>query len=179
MKSLTKFTALDILNDRGFKPISTLNYCTPSGINYYVGFRGDVVAIVAIIEDESNCVIDKNELREMAGSTKIMGINEVILYTNYGLELHSKYENAATVGMAQIIKITSDGYNAKKDLTNLSSSDLFYDNIYPELSREFLFGNKYEVFAQQVQSKFILTPKQWEEVLQQWEQKESILTNDL
>ena len=111
MQKDVKFTPIDILKDRGFKPFSDLNFCTESGVNYYVGYRDEVAAIVAIIEDESIYMIDKQELRSMAKDAKIKGIEKTILYTNYGLELHSKYDKPESVGLSQIIKINSEGYN--------------------------------------------------------------------
>ena len=84
---------------------SKLNYCTESGVEYYIGQSSDKAVILAFIHDESIYFIDKNELREMALTAKVKGINHVTLYTNYGLELHSKYETPFTVGMNVIEKI--------------------------------------------------------------------------
>lgn len=64
-----------------------------------------------------------------------------------------------------------------KDLTKVSKKNVFYSHIYKdkELAHEFLFGADYECFARLVQTRFKLTPKQWQEVLAEWEQKEEIL----
>lgn len=65
-----------------------------------------------------------------------------------------------------------------KEKVNLSAvyiSKVFYDYIYPVYAKEFLFMNNYEQFASMVQLSFILTEKQWEVVLSEWELKETIL----
>ena len=48
--------------------------------------------------------------------------------------------------------------------------------IYPVYAKDFLLMNNYEQFADLVQLTFILTPEQWQEVLQEWVYKETILT---
>lgn len=64
----------------------------------------------------------------------------------------------------------------KVNLSAVRPSKVFYDYIYPVLARSFLFGNNYQIFAELVQESFILTPEQWEAVLQEWELKETILS---
>lgn len=98
---------LEILKGNGFTPNSDLNYCTDNGIEYYIGWKKDKALIVAMIHDESIYFITKEELREMSLTAKTKGINHVTLLTNYGLELHSKYETPETVGLSQIIKVTA------------------------------------------------------------------------
>ena len=44
-----------------------------------------------------------------------------------------------------------------------------YDWLYPIYAREFLFSENYESFAKKVQEDFILTEKQWEYLLVDWE----------
>ena len=56
-----------------------------------------------------------------------------------------------------------------------SLEDIFYKIIYPIYPKEFLFGNSYENFAFLISANFILNPRQWEYILEHWEQKESIL----
>jgi len=63
----------------------------------------------------------------------------------------------------------------KIDLKNFNETKIFGDFIYPIFAKEFLFGDSYEDFATIVSSKFILTPKQWESVLIEWELKEKML----
>lgn len=50
--------------------------------------------------------------------------------------------------------------------------DLF---IFPLYSKEFLLGSNYETFAEMVSEEFILSSEQWEYILDEWENKESIL----
>ncbi len=104
-------TPLEILTDRGFKPVSDLNYCLANGIEYYVGQTKDSAAIVALMYCEDLYFIDKIDLRIMAETAKTYGINKVILYTNYGMEIHSKYEKPEIVGLNKIIKINKEGFN--------------------------------------------------------------------
>jgi hypothetical protein len=67
----------------------------------------------------------------------------------------------------------------KIDLKNIHPSKVVYGYVYPVFAREFLFMNNYEQFANNVvSSHFILTPEQWEAVLQEWELKEKILTTN-
>lgn len=107
-------TELEILQDRGFNPVSDLNYCLSNGIEYFVGYNEKRGAIVALIPpDESIFFIDKQSLREMAETAKIKGIKELYLYTNYGIELSSKFEKPECVGFTVIKKIGRDGYNFK------------------------------------------------------------------
>lgn len=99
--------ALLILVDKGYKPISDLNFCTESGVEYYIGNKGNEAAISAIIHNEKLCVISKDELREMSLTAKTKGIDKVVLFTNYGVEIHSRYESAKSVGMDKITKLVS------------------------------------------------------------------------
>lgn len=100
--------ALQLLKDTGFKPVSNLNYCTQNGIEYFIGYRKKEAAITAIIHDESIYFITKDELREMAETAKVKGIEKLHLFTNYGLELHSQYDNPAVVGFTSIKKIVKE-----------------------------------------------------------------------
>jgi len=43
----------------------------------------------------------------MSLTAKVKGINEVVLYTNYGIELHSKYEKPEDIGFDRIVKVGS------------------------------------------------------------------------
>lgn len=63
----------------------------------------------------------------------------------------------------------------KQDLTTFTQP-IFYPLIYPILSQEFLAGESYSKFADLVYDRFKLTEKQWTEVLQEWENKEEILS---
>lgn len=82
----------------------SLPYCTENGINYYIDFLGKEAVVTANIEDENVFVLTKEDLRNMSLTARIKGIETVVLHTNYGLELHSKYENAKTVGFNLIYK---------------------------------------------------------------------------
>lgn len=97
--------SLQILKDNGFTPISDLNYCSHNGVEYYIGHNENKAAIVALIHSEDIYFINKNELREMSYTAKIAGIESVELFTNYGIELHSKYEKPSIVGFSKIHKI--------------------------------------------------------------------------
>jgi len=99
--------ALRILLNNGFTPFSDLNYCTDNGINYYIGWKGNEAAVCAIIEDDSLYLIEKVYMREMVDNAKVKGIESVCLFTNYGLELHSKHEKPQTVGFSKITKLTT------------------------------------------------------------------------
>lgn len=111
MKQETKISEIDILKAKGFKPFSDLNYALDNGIDYYIGFNKKDAAIVAIIKDEDNYFIDKEGLRQMAFDARLAGIEHVTLYTNYGIELHSKLEKPNCVGLDRIIKVDSEGLN--------------------------------------------------------------------
>ena len=41
--------------------------------------------------------------------------------------------------------------------------------IYPLFAKEFMFSEKYEDFASEVNKYFDLTPAQWESLLREWE----------
>lgn len=62
----------------------------------------------------------------------------------------------------------------KVDLSNVPG-EVFYKYIYPMSAKEFLFGVRYEEYAEFIGAKFILHPEQWEDVLMQWEFKEGML----
>ena len=67
----------------------------------------------------------------------------------------------------------------KIKLSNFSNGKfIFYKYIYPVLAKEFLFGNNYEIFANSVSELFDLDEDQWDEVLDEWETKETILKAD-
>jgi hypothetical protein len=114
MQTEINFSPIDFLKDKGFTPVSDLPFCTESGAVYFAADNKNKSAIVAIIEDESLYLLTKEELRMMADSVKYKGVDEVILYTNYGLELHGKYESPKTVGMTEIYKMDSEGNDIQK-----------------------------------------------------------------
>lgn len=97
--------AISHLRSKGYFIPSDLPYCTEEGKEYYIGHKYNKAGIVAIMEDESNYLLTKGELREMALTARTYGIEEVTLYTNYGLELHSRLETPLkTVGINRIKK---------------------------------------------------------------------------
>lgn len=55
-----------------------------------------------------------------------------------------------------------------------STDDIFYKIIYPLYTKEFMFGNDYEMFAFNVASNFNLNKEQWEYILEHWNKKEQI-----
>jgi hypothetical protein len=65
----------------------------------------------------------------------------------------------------------------KINLKNIYKTKVFKEFIYPVFAKDFLFGSDYEMFAQLIGKKFILTPEQWDCVLIEWEEKESILSD--
>ena len=65
--------------------------------------------------------------------------------------------------------------NIKKIDYSKETEDIFYKIIYPIYAKEFLYGSSYENFAFTVSANFILSHKQWTEILNHWEMKESIL----
>lgn len=118
--STTYSNPLEYLKAMGAKVDSDLNYSTEkNGINYYIGFKGNKALVVAFIEDEDNYMIDKEDAREMSLSAKIKGIEIVELYTNYGIELHSK-EKTKDIGFDKIFKVSvgfKDGGSISSDNT--------------------------------------------------------------
>jgi len=108
MKQETKNRSLELLKENGYTPISDLNYAIDNGIEYYIGYKGDKAGVVALIIDEDNCMICKEDLRGMALTAKIKGIETIELFTNYGLELHSRYDKPEVVGFTKITKTLSD-----------------------------------------------------------------------
>ena len=66
-------------------------------------------------------------------------------------------------------------YSIKLDYSK-STKDIFYKVIYPLYPNEFLFGNDYEEFSALLQENFILNDIQWDYVLEHWEKKEIIKT---
>lgn len=118
--STTYSNPLEYLKAMGAKVDSDLNYSTEkNGINYYIGFKGNKALVVAFIEDEDNYMIDKEDAREMSLSAKIKGIETIELYTNYGIELHSK-EKTKDIGFDKIFKVSvgfKDGGSISSDNT--------------------------------------------------------------
>lgn len=55
-----------------------------------------------------------------------------------------------------------------------STVDIFYKIIYPLYAKEFLFGTRYDTFAELVALSFMLNNQQWEYILEHWEEKEAI-----
>lgn len=107
----TKISPLDILIDRGFTPVCDLNYCLANGTEFYVGIHQKSAAIVALMHNKYLYFIDKEGLKIMAETAKTYGIEKVFLYTNYGIELHSKYEKPELIGLNKIIKIDETGFD--------------------------------------------------------------------
>lgn len=104
-------TPIEVLQDRGFKPDSDLPYCTADGTEFFIGHNKDTAAIVCLMEDEERYLLDKGHLRYMADTAKTYEIKQVLLYTNYGVELHSKHEKPSCVNLDRIYKIDSEGAN--------------------------------------------------------------------
>jgi len=103
---------IEILKDRGFNPITDLPFCLSNGAEYYIGYCNKIAGIVSLMpENESIYFLDKIDLLKMAETAMIKGVEQAYLYTNYGVEIHSKYENPQSVNMAKIIKIDKQGYN--------------------------------------------------------------------
>jgi hypothetical protein len=101
----------DYLIAMGAKPDFYLeNSTVKNGINYFIGYKDNKVIVVAFIEDENNYMIDKEDARSMSSFAKSLGKSKgadtVELYTNYGLELHSKHEDAKTLGFDKIYKVS-------------------------------------------------------------------------
>jgi len=67
----------------------------------------------------------------------------------------------------------------KVNLTAVHPSKVMYGYLYPAYAKEFLFMNNYQQYAEMIQLHFILTPEQWEAVLQEWELKETILSTPI
>jgi hypothetical protein len=99
--------SVDKYEKGGMMAKDSLPYCTKNGINFYINRDGTTANVIANIEDADIYMLDKSDLREMSLSAKIMGIDKVILHTNYGLELRSN-EKPKIVGFDKIIKTQSD-----------------------------------------------------------------------
>ena len=57
--------------------------------------------------------------------------------------------------------------------------DVFYSHLYPIYAKDFLFSPiNYEQFARIIEKNFVLSSEQWEYVLEHWNFKENILTED-
>lgn len=98
---------ISFLNELGAKAISNLNYTTThSGIDFYVGIKGNTAIVVAFI-DSDNYLITKEDAKEMAESANFKGIDKLELYTDYGVELHSKYETSKQIGFHKIVKVST------------------------------------------------------------------------
>lgn len=98
-------TELEILKENGFQPFTDLSYCTINETEFYIGYKGNSAAIVALIQDDEHYLLEKPDLKEMADTARIKGIDHVTLFTNYGCEIHSKYEGCEIVGFNLILKI--------------------------------------------------------------------------
>ena len=96
--------AFNYLVQGGYLPYSNLNHCTQSGINYFIGYKDNIAAVCTFIEDENRYLLEKTDLREMSLTARIQGIDRVILFTNYGLELKST-EKPITIGFEAIVKL--------------------------------------------------------------------------
>lgn len=105
MSQGTIASPLEILQGNGFKPSSDLNYCTDSGIEYFIGWKKDKALVVALLHGEDIWLIRKPELREMSLTARTHGISHITLLTNYGIELHSRLEKPETIGFNKIIKV--------------------------------------------------------------------------
>ena len=99
--------AITYLRSKNTHLPSDLNYCTHNGINFYVGFINSKAMIGAFIEDDEKFLITKEDLLEMVHCAKIEGIATVELHTNYGVELHSVFENSKSYGIDKIVKVVA------------------------------------------------------------------------
>jgi hypothetical protein len=119
---------INYIKKMGAKMHSNLNYSTEySGINYYIGQKGDKAIVVAFIDDD-NYFMSKEDAREMAITAKTKGIETVELYTDYGIELHSKNETPQSIGFDKIYKVVSDSFAKGGDVSLISSDESFIIN---------------------------------------------------
>ena len=101
---------IEYLKASGATVDSDLNFSTEkNGINFYIGRKGKKSLVVAFIEDENNSQIDKEDAREMSKTGREAGVETVELYTNYGIELHSK-EKPKDIGFDKIYKVQVGEY---------------------------------------------------------------------
>lgn len=65
-----------------------------------------------------------------------------------------------------------------QDLTQFGT-DVFYKVIYKNKQNalDFIMSNDYEAYAKQLQTRYKMNPEQWEFILNEWEQKEEILSS--
>jgi len=103
----THTNSLEYLKAMGATQNTDLNYSTEeNGINYYIGRKGNKAIVVAFIEDEDVYMIDKEDAMEMSETAREEGVEVVELYTNYGVELHSRLENPQDIGFDKIYKVS-------------------------------------------------------------------------
>jgi hypothetical protein len=67
----------------------------------------------------------------------------------------------------------------KRNLTNIHPSKIWSEYLYPIYARDFLFQDNYEFLADKINQLFILSPEQWEVVLNEWEFKERMLASPI
>lgn len=101
---LIKNEALSYLKKLGANSQGDLNYSTDNGIDFYIGAKDTTAIVVAIVENENNYMLYKEDLKEMSSSARTKGIKTVELHTNFGAELHSRNENPKSVGFDRIVK---------------------------------------------------------------------------
>lgn len=85
-----------------------VNYTTQNGIDFYVGDIGNTAVVVAFIDNPNNYLITKEDAREMSHAAKTKGIDKVVLYTDFALELHSKHEKPSDIGFDMIYKVIGE-----------------------------------------------------------------------
>ncbi len=87
-----------------------INLTDKNKIAYYLATKGNKAIVVAFGLDatENNWMIDKEDAREMSAKAKELGSDAIELYTNYGVELHSKHEKPTDIGFDKIYKVSEE-----------------------------------------------------------------------
>lgn len=113
----TRNYPIEMLKNKGYKINSNLPFTLSNGAEFYIGEKLSEAAIICLMpENESIYFLDKIDLRKMTETAKTYNIQNVILYTNFGVELHSKHESPQIVGLHKLIKI--DNYNNEQTFYN-------------------------------------------------------------
>ena len=84
------------------------DYITETGIAFKIGWDGKTANLFCTTSDNEGCyLITKKDLEEMVSTSRIKGIENVNLYTNMGVELHST-ENPQDYEINELKKLFLD-----------------------------------------------------------------------
>jgi hypothetical protein len=97
---------------KGYTPDS-IPYTTDGGTyEFYIGRKGDEIGVALYVDEKTHSfeemILSKKVLKEIGETARIAGINKIVVYSNLGVDIHSRNynEDIKKLGIDQIVKVS-------------------------------------------------------------------------